>query len=278
MLPLLMLPLSVQALMVYVAGIEESHWQVRSSPVRCELRHEIPRYGEGRFVYSAGGELAFEISVLDPPVRDGVATMSSLPPFWKPGSQKELGQLSLSHGKLPFYVGRDLAQRMLYELDAGMLPTLQYKDWADQKDDVMVSLSSANFHDKLPGFQRCISQLLPYGAADLKDVIVEFGDNQYVLTDEAKDQIDKLALYMANDKRVHLNLRGHTDNVGSKAYNKKLSERRVQAVEKYLLSKGVSRSQVRLESFGDNYPSASNQTEEGRQMNRRVKLAVVRTR
>jgi len=262
--------------MVYVAGIEESHWQVKSSPVRCELRHEIPRYGEGRFVYSSGGELAFEISVLDPPVRDGVATMSSLPPFWKPGTQKDLGQLALSHGKLPFYVGRDLALRMLYELDAGMLPTLQYKDWADQKDDVMVSLSSANFHDKLPGFQRCISQLLPHGTADLKDVIVEFGDNQYALTEESKRQIDDLAVYVAYDKKIHLNLRGHTDNVGSKVYNKKLSERRVQAVEKYLLSKGVSRSQIKLEGYGAERPTASNQTEEGRQMNRRVKLAVVR--
>ena len=69
--------------MTYVAGIEESHWQVQASPVRCELRHDIPRYGEGRFVYSAGGELAFEISVFDPPVRDGVASMISVPPFWK---------------------------------------------------------------------------------------------------------------------------------------------------------------------------------------------------
>ena len=275
---LLVLPLSAQALMVYVAGIEESRWQVQASPVRCELRHEIPRYGEGRFVYSAGGELAFEISVFDPSVRDGVASMSSLPPFWKPGTQKELGQLSLSRGKLPFYVGRDLAQRMLYELDAGMLPTLQYRDWADQQDDVMVSLSSANFHEKLPGFQRCISQLLSYGAADLKDVIVEFGDNQYALTDEAKQQIGDLALYVAHDKKIRLELRGHTDSVGTKAYNKMLSERRVSAVEKYLLASGVASNQIKLLGLGADYPSASNQTEEGRSMNRRVWVAVVRLR
>ncbi|HEX5638071.1 MAG TPA: OmpA family protein [Gammaproteobacteria bacterium] len=273
---LLVIPLSAQALMVYVAGIEESRWQVQSSPVRCELRHEIPRYGEGRFVYSAGGELAFEISVFDPPIRDGVASMSSLPPFWKPGTRKELAQLSLSRGKLPFYVGRDLAQRMLYELDAGMLPTLQYKDWADQQDDVMVSLSSANFHDKLPGFQHCISQLFSYGAADLKDVIVEFGDNQYALTDEAREHIDNLASYVAHDKKIRLDLRGHTDNVGTRDYNKMLSERRVKSVENYLLSRGVALSQIRIQSLGLDYPSASNQTEEGRAMNRRVIVAVVR--
>lgn len=276
---LLLVPVSApRALMIYVASIEESRWQVQSSPVRCELRHEIPRYGEGRFVYSAGGELAFEISVFDPPVRDGVASMSSLPPFWKPGTQKELGQLSLSRGKLPFYIGRDLAQRMLYELDAGMLPTLQYKDWADQTDDVMVSLSSANFHEKLPGFQRCISQLLGYGAADLKDVIVEFADNQYALTDEATAQLDGLAQYVAHDRTIRLDLRGHTDNVGTRDYNKMLSERRVKAVENYLLSKGVTLGQIKIQSLGYDYPSASNQTEEGRAMNRRVMVAVVRMR
>ena len=272
------LPLSAQAVMVYVAGIEESKWQVQSSPIRCELRHEIPRYGEGRFVYSSGGELAFEISVFDPPVRDGVASMTSVPPFWKTGAQKELGQLSLSHGKTPFYVGRDLAQRMLYELDAGMLPTLQYKDWADQKDDVMVLLSSANFHDQLPAFQRCISQLLAYGPADLKDVIVEFGDNQYALTDEARQQLDELALYASHDKKIRLDLRGHTDAVGSKAYNKMLSEKRVKSVENYLVTKGVSPGQIKLKGFGSDYPTASNQTEEGRRMNRRVMVAVVRLR
>lgn len=275
---LLVLPLSAQAVMVYVAGIEESKWQVQSSPIRCELSHEIPRYGEGRFVYSAGGELAFEISVFDPPVRDGAASMMSMPPFWKPGTPKELGQLALSRGKIPFYVGRDLAQRMLYELDAGMLPTLLYKDWADQHDDVFVSLSSANFHDKLPGFQRCISQLLAYGAADLKDVAVEFDDNKYDLTDEARLRLDDLALYVVHDKKIRLDLRGHTDAVGSKVYNKMLSEKRVKAVEKYLLGKGVARNQVNLKGFGEFYPVASNQTEEGRRMNRRVMVAVVRLR
>lgn len=278
LMPLLLMgqPQPAQAVMIYAAGIEESKWQVESSPIRCEMRHEIPRYGEGRFVYSAGGELAFEISVLDPPVHDGVASMTSVPPFWKTGTQKELGQLSLSRGKTPFYVGRNLAQRMLYELDAGMLPALQYKDWADQQDDVMVLLSSANFHDQLPTFQRCISKLLAYGAADLKDVAVEFDDNKYELTDAARQQLDELALYVAHDKKIRLDLRGHTDAVGSKVYNKILSERRVKAVEKYLLSKGVPRKQVNLKGFGEFYPVASNQTEEGRRMNRRVMVAVVR--
>ncbi|MDQ1362902.1 MAG: sodium-type flagellar protein MotY, partial [Pseudomonadota bacterium] len=259
-----------QAVMIYVADIEESEWQVKSSPVRCELRHAIPRYGEGRFVYSAGGELAFEVSVFDPPVRDSAASMTSIPPFWKPGTPKELGQLALSRGKIPFYVGRNLAQRMLYELDAGMLPTLQYKDWADQQDDVFVSLSSARFHDKLPEFQQCIGQLLPYGAADLKDVIVEFGENKYSLDEDARQRLDTLALYAHHDKKLRIDLRGHTDDVGSKTYNKILSQRRVHAVEKHLLARGVSPGQIRRQSFGEDHPSASNQTEEGRRMNRRV--------
>jgi sodium-type flagellar protein MotY len=264
------LPGFIQAAMIYVAGIEESSWKVQSSPVRCELRHEIPRYGYGQFVYSAGGELAFEIGVFDPPVRDGVASMTSLPPFWKTGVEKELGQLSLSIGRVPFYVGRDLAQRML--------PTLLYKDWADQQDDVMVSLSSANFHENLPSFQRCIGQLLSYGAADLKDVIVEFGDNLYALNEDAKMQLDQLAMYVAHDRKVRLDLTGHTDSVGSKSYNKMLSERRVRAVENYLLDKGVTRQQIKMQGFGDAHPSADNLTEEGRSMNRRVLVAIVRSR
>ena len=147
---------------------------------------------------------------------------------------------------------------------------------SSKPSDVMVLLSSANFHENFPDFQRCIGQLLVYGAADLKDVIVEFGDNLYALSDDAKSQLDQLASYVVHDKKIRLDLTGHTDSVGGKPYNKMLSERRVHAVEKHLLDKGVARNQVNVQGFGDAYPTASNVTEEGRSMNRRVLVAVVR--
>lgn len=271
------LPLS--AAQRFQATLEQSRWSVQASPVRCTLRHEIPRYGEGRFVHSAGGELAFEMNVLDVPVRDGIARLMSMPPFWKEAVQpKELGQLTLSAGATPFYATRDLALRMLYELDAGMLPTLYYRDFADKTDVVVVSLSSANFHDQLPEFRRCVSQLLPQGVDQLKDTAVHFDENQYKLSADAKQKLDLLAAYAADNRNIHFNIHGHADELGSYHYNQLLSERRSESVKKYLLSKGVTPAQIMQQASGERQPVASNRTFEGRSQNRRVTVAVVRLR
>lgn len=70
---------------------------------------------------------------------------------------------------------------------------------------------------------------------------------------------------------------GHTDAIGSEAYNQKLSLRRVEAVKAYLVSKGVPSDQIRTEGRGESQPVASNQTREGRAQNRRVEIEVVGT-
>ena len=241
LLILLCMTRQILAIQHFQASIEESRWVVQSSPVRCELNHSIPRYGYGSFVHSSGGELSFVLNAMQPSAKDSVANMFSVPPFWKAGAKKELAQLSLAKGGMPFYISRDLALRMLYELDAGMMPTFQYKDWADQTDDVSVALSSANFHDALPVFQKCISQLLSIGFDDLKDVSVYFSENKFALTTEAKRSLEELALFASNDPKMSLLVEGYTDSRGSRRYNKQLSNRRALAVEKYLVSMGVSK-------------------------------------
>ena len=71
---------------------------------------------------------------------------------------------------------------------------------------------------------------------------------------------------------------GHTDSVGSDAYNQKLSVRRAEAVKAYLVSKGIEKNRVYTEGKGEKQPVASNKTKEGRAKNRRVEIEVVGTR
>jgi OOP family OmpA-OmpF porin len=65
---------------------------------------------------------------------------------------------------------------------------------------------------------------------------------------------------------------GHTDSVGSDAYNQKLSERRAAAVKEYLVSKGIAASKITTIGKGESQPVATNKTAEGRQKNRRVDI------
>ena len=70
---------------------------------------------------------------------------------------------------------------------------------------------------------------------------------------------------------------GHTDSVGSDAYNQKLSVRRAEAVKAYLVSKGIDKSRVYTEGKGEAQPVADNKTKAGRAQNRRVEIEVVGT-
>ena len=71
---------------------------------------------------------------------------------------------------------------------------------------------------------------------------------------------------------------GHTDSVGSDAYNQKLSVRRAEAVKAYLVSKGIEKNRIYTEGKGEKQAVASNVTSEGRAKNRRVEIEVVGTR
>jgi OmpA-OmpF porin, OOP family len=71
---------------------------------------------------------------------------------------------------------------------------------------------------------------------------------------------------------------GHTDSVGTDAYNQRLSIRRADAVKSYLVSKGVEKNRVYTEGKGEKQPVADNKTAEGRAKNRRVEIEVVGTR
>jgi OOP family OmpA-OmpF porin len=71
---------------------------------------------------------------------------------------------------------------------------------------------------------------------------------------------------------------GHTDSIGSDAYNQRLSVRRAEAVKAFLVSQGIERNRVYTEGKGEKQPVADNRTKEGRAKNRRVEIEVVGTR
>lgn len=105
-----------------------------------------------------------------------------------------------------------------------------------------------------------------------------FDFNKAVLKSEGKARLDDL---IAKIKAINLEVIiavGHTDSVGSEAYNQKLSMRRAEAVKAYLVSKGIEKNRVYTDGKGKSQPVADNKTAEGRSKNRRVEIEVVGTR
>jgi outer membrane protein OmpA-like peptidoglycan-associated protein len=94
------------------------------------------------------------------------------------------------------------------------------------------------------------------------------------LQPEARRNLDSLAAHLATFGDSKLMLVGHTDSVGTSAYNQTLSERRATAVAGHLTSRGVASNRVVIAGRGESEPIAANETDAGRQANRRVEIAV----
>jgi len=86
--------------------------------------------------------------------------------------------------------------------------------------------------------------------------------------------MDKIANVLIRYGKTHLTIVGHTDNVGTNQYNQTLSEHRAQAVNDYLRNKGVLVQRLEFVGRGETAPRATNATEEGRRLNRRVEIVV----
>ena len=87
--------------------------------------------------------------------------------------------------------------------------------------------------------------------------------------------LDGVALVLKRYNKTVVDIAGHTDSVGSDSSNQALSERRASAVSQYLNSKGITGARTITVGGGENYPVASNDTESGRAMNRRVELTLL---
>jgi len=104
---------------------------------------------------------------------------------------------------------------------------------------------------------------------------VEFDFDKSTIKKGYYDDIDSLVQVMKDYPDLNVVIEGHTDSVGSNAYNKKLSQRRAESVKKYMVEKGgIDANRLKAQGFGEEKPIASNKTKEGRQQNRRVEAAV----
>ncbi len=103
---------------------------------------------------------------------------------------------------------------------------------------------------------------------------VNFDFDKATIRPDAARILDEAAETLKAELEVEVLIVGHTDSVGSEAYNLRLSQRRAQAVRDYLVRKGISASRLRVKGVGESEPVASNDTAEGRAQNRRVELLV----
>jgi flagellar motor protein MotB len=112
------------------------------------------------------------------------------------------------------------------------------------------------------------------GAVVLRNVF--FNTGSYDLLPESKVELQKLIEFLNLNKTVFIEIEGHTDNVGSEDMNQKLSESRAKEVYKYLINKGIYDDRMKYKGYGLTQPVSSNETPEGRALNRRTEFMIIK--
>jgi outer membrane protein OmpA-like peptidoglycan-associated protein/TPR repeat protein len=107
----------------------------------------------------------------------------------------------------------------------------------------------------------------------LRNIFFDF--NKATLRPESTAELERLISLLNEFPNMRIEISGHTDNVGSAEYNQKLSENRARAVVEYLVSKGIVSSRLEYKGYGFTQPIASNETEQGRQENRRTEFKIL---
>jgi OmpA-OmpF porin, OOP family len=103
-----------------------------------------------------------------------------------------------------------------------------------------------------------------------------FATGKYALSPESFPELNRIAITMLENKTLAIELGGHTDNTGSNESNLKLSQDRADAVQEYLIGKGIEPDRVASKGYGETVPVAKNDTPEGQQRNRRVEFKILK--
>ena len=103
-----------------------------------------------------------------------------------------------------------------------------------------------------------------------------FAFDKWNLSNEAVVELDKVVKWLKDNPEINVEIEGHTDSMGSAEYNQRLSEERAKSVYDYFVTHGVKADRLSYRGYGLTRPVADNSTAEGRQLNRRAELKIVK--
>ena len=106
---------------------------------------------------------------------------------------------------------------------------------------------------------------------------LNFSQGKAHIAPESYSELDEVVEMMKDNENITIQLEGHTDNLGNAKANMRLSEDRVEAVKKYIASKGISKNRIKTKAFGGSQPLSHETTPEARNLNRRVEVRILKS-
>lgn len=143
-------------------------------------------------------------------------------------------------------------------------------DGDDDKDSVLNSV------DECPNTYENVIRVDAQGCAELVDLRVNFKFNSSDVSEEYNADIENFVKFMNDHENYTATIAGHTDSIGTEAYNQMLSEKRAESVKNAMVEKGIDAQRITSVGRGETSPIATNMTKEGRAQNRRIEAALIK--
>ena len=263
----------------FEATMDTSEWQFEGNPLTCSLSHSIPMYGDAEFkkIAGKGEKLLFQLGYKRHQLLSSkIASVKSIAPSWHPSRHgRDLGEVKLSNGAHIVKSQSTASWRLLNELETGRFPTFYYQDFNDARDQVAVALSTVGFKTEYEKFLDCLASLVPYKLNELTRMTLFFDFDKSTIRTPYQSKITALAEYIKHDPSIDIIfINGYTDSRGSRGYNEKLAQKRIDSVQKMLQLEGVSDDRFKTIAYGEKKPAASNRSAKGRAQNRRVIIQI----
>ena len=268
--------LAAQTYTRFASPMGDERWKMSGNPLRCGLSLKIPDYGIGYFEQYATKEPHFILRKWEEVLKPVRAQVFAKSPVWKPrGHNFLVAKSSINPGPFGIFLRRDPALKLLGYLSQGYQANFDYR--SAEGFNVSVVLSPIHFQKVYSKYQQCLGGLLSFDYEAVKKSVFHFGVDSKELTDADKEQLRRIAKYVAADRQIQvIRVFGYADESGRKGYNNAMSQFRAEAVKKYLIMLGVPKSKLYVTWFGALKPVARNDTDKGRAANRRVEIDLVK--
>ena len=260
----------------YASPMGEERWQMSGNPLRCGLALAIPNYGIGYFEQYATKPPHFILRKWDEVGRKVPAKVFANAPVWKPAGLSFLvSRTFIKPGAYGIFLSREPALKLLTYLAQGYRADFYYV--SDQGFPVTVALSPVHFQKVYARYQRCLGGLFSFNFDDVRQSVFYYGVDSRELSDKDKNQLRRIAQYVAVDGQIEfIRVEGFADESGRRGYNNAISEYRAEEIKQYLLKLGVPSRKLSVTWYGASKPVARNDTDEGRALNRRALITLIK--
>ncbi|WP_394497966.1 OmpA family protein [Shewanella sp. ENK2] len=259
----------------YQTKMEKSSWEFSGNIFHCEISHQVDGFGDFMLTATPGDELFISLTADWLSLRDHASEIIIESSSWQQQNNAPFAQSELNWQGHTAKTSRNSAA-FLEALEQGL--TWQVNIDPGKNIKYKVNSSPVSTRAIVREFRLCKQNLLPKPFSYVRRVDMQFNSNSTHLSPENEQDLIAIARYIAADDNVtEVLIDGHADASGDHFVNLQLSKERAYEVQARLIELGVPNTMIQVRHHGTRTPIASNNSSQGRELNRRVMVRLVKT-